>query len=83
MTADDDVLNLERGDGVLDDGADTAEHLSIGRDHVADIAGDKDFARAGLGDGLGVDAGVGAGDQEGVRALGLAGGAYMASRRLG
>ena len=69
VAADNDVLDLERGDGVLDDGGDAAEHFAVGGNHVADVARDEDFAGAGLGEGLGIDAGVGAGDDQGVRLL--------------
>ena len=55
--------------GVLDDCAYTADHLSIGGDHVADVAGNEHVAGRTLGQGLRVDAGVRAGDQQCVRTL--------------
>ena len=70
-------LYLERGDGVLDDGADAAEHLAIGRHHVADVARDEDIAGAGAGDGFDVDARIGAGNDERVRLLWRGGGEFI------
>src|SRR5665213_4162006 len=51
VAADDDVANIERGDGKLDDRADAAEHLAVGWNHVADVAADEDLAGARTGDG--------------------------------
>ena len=70
VAADGEVARPKGGDGELDDGADAAKHLAVGRNHVADVAGNEDLAGAGAGDLVGIDAGVGAGDEEGVGALG-------------
>ena len=69
MAADDDVLHAEGDDGVFDDGRDAAHHLAVGGNDVTDVAADEHVARGRLGDHLGDDAAVGAGDEEGVGVL--------------
>ncbi len=76
VSADNNVADFQSTDGELNDSADAAEHLAVSGHHVADVAGDEDLAGAGAGDGVGVDARVGAGDEECVRVLAFAGGLH-------
>ncbi|KAF1030978.1 MAG: hypothetical protein GAK37_00990 [Pseudomonas sp.] len=70
MAAHDDVLHAKGQHGVLDGRGHTAVHLPVGRHHVAHVAGHEQVARGALGDQLGHDARVGAGNEHGPRALG-------------
>lgn len=70
VAADDDVGDLEDGDGVFDGGRDAAHGgFVVDGGYVAGVAFDEEFAWAGVGDEVGDDAGVRAGDHEGVGLL--------------
>jgi len=55
---------------VLDGAGDATVHLAVGWHHIADITGDEQVAGRTLGDQLGNDARVGAGDEHRTRLLG-------------
>jgi hypothetical protein len=69
VSADHDLADLKAINGVFDNRGYAANSISISRNHVADIAGDKNLAWSRLRDQLGVDSGVGAGDEQGVGPL--------------
>ncbi len=69
VATDDDVVDVEDFDGVLDGGGDAAGHGAVGGDDIAGGAAEEHVAGLGLEDEVGDDAGVGAGDEEGVRLL--------------
>ena len=71
MAADDDVFDAEDGDRVFDAPFLSAARRAVGRDDVAGIAKDEQLAGLGLGDEIRVDAGVGAGDEQGEGILPL------------
>src|SRR5690606_1075949 len=68
VTADDDVLNVEDLDRVLDCGG-GAPREAEARDDVAYVSDDEQLTRRGRGDEVRYDAGVAAGDEEGLGAL--------------
>jgi len=63
VAADDDVLHAERQYGVFDGGGNATVHLPVGRHHITYVAGDEQGAGVALGDQLGDDARIGAGDE--------------------
>src|SRR5262249_2311909 len=65
VAADDDVPHLEHADRVLDRRRLAAGGRAVRGDDVAGVAEDEQVARLGLGDEVGVDARVGAGDEQG------------------
>ena len=71
VAADDDVLHLEDHRGELDAGRDAVEAAAdLERRHqVADVADDEQVAGQRAGQQVGDDAGVGAADEQRVRAL--------------
>ena len=69
MPANGDMLDLEFLHGELDYRTYATEHLAIGRHKVADVAHYEDFAGASLRDRGGVDARIGASDEQRMRAL--------------
>ena len=83
VPADNDLTDLECLDSVLNNSRDAAEHLAVCGHEVADVAGDEEITWAGLGYEFGVDAGVGASDEEGVRPLRLTSGTLVTFAILG
>lgn len=73
VAADDDVLDVEVGDGVFKGGAYGGVGVLEGGDEIGDVANDKNLAGGGAGEELGDDAGVGAADVDGVGALAFRG----------
>ena len=71
MAADDDVVHAQRQHSVFDGGGDATVHLPVGRHHVADVAGDEQVAGGTLGDQLGNDARIRAGDEHRPRPLAI------------
>jgi len=69
MAANDDVANLQGHDGEFDRGNLAAAGGAVSRDQVAGVAEDEEIAGAGVGNEVGIDAGVGAGDEERLRLL--------------
>jgi hypothetical protein len=69
VAANDYLGHPENADRVFDRGGDAADGVGVGRDNVADDAADEKLAGFGLGQQAGVDAGIGAGDEEGFGAL--------------
>ncbi|MNP41737.1 hypothetical protein D3C76_1354530 [compost metagenome] len=69
VAADDDVVYAQCQHGVFDGAGNAAVHLAIRRYHVTDVTGHEQVARRTLGDQLGDDARVGAGDEHGTRGL--------------
>ena len=70
MPAHDDVLYAKGEHRVFDSRGNTAVHLAVGRHHVTDVTGHEQVAWGALGDQLGHDARVGAGDEHCPWALG-------------
>ena len=69
MSADDDVLDAESGDGELDGGGFAAASGAVRRDDVPGVPQDEEVAGFGTGEEVGVDARIGTGDEEGFRIL--------------
>ncbi|MNN96290.1 hypothetical protein D3C81_2152490 [compost metagenome] len=56
VSANDDVLNAEGQYRVFDRSGNTAVHLPVRWNHIADVTGHEQIARGALGDQLGNDA---------------------------
>ena len=69
VAADDEVLDLEHGNGVLNGGGLTAVGGAVRRNQVAGIAQNEQVAGLGVRDQVRIDARVRTGDEQGVRAL--------------
>src|SRR3954451_9583028 len=69
VSADDDVLHVERGYSVLNGGRDASVNLAITRDHVARVPADKQISRFSLRDQRWNDARIGAGNKQSIRML--------------
>jgi hypothetical protein len=63
VAADDDVLHAQCQHRVFDGSGNAAIHLPVRRNDVADVTGDEQIARRAVGDELGNDARVGAGNE--------------------
>jgi hypothetical protein len=73
MAADDDVANPKGTDCKLDDGANATKHFSICGNHISNVPRNKDLTRSRTGDRNGINARVGARDEQGMWGLLLAG----------
>ena len=69
VSAHHDHRHLQRQHRVFDAGGDAADKLHVGRNHVAGIALDEDFARIGLRHQVGIHPRVGAGHEQRQRLL--------------
>lgn len=69
VAANDDFGDLKDGGGVFDAGGDADEVIAVDGDDVAGIPFDEEFAGGGGGDEAGDDAGIGAGEEEGLGGL--------------
>jgi hypothetical protein len=69
VAADDDRRDTQNADGIFNGRRDASDGIGIGRHDVTDDAADEEFTGLGLSEQAGVDAGIGAGDEQGVGAL--------------
>ncbi len=69
VSADHHMLYPQRAHGILNHRRDTAQHLAIRRNHVANVPRDEDLARAGVRNRLDVHTRVGAGHDQRVGLL--------------
>jgi hypothetical protein len=69
VAAEDDVFDAEDHDGVFDGGGDAAHGFAVGGDDVAGVADGEEVTGFRVGDHVGDDARIGAGDEEGAGEL--------------
>jgi hypothetical protein len=71
VTTDNDVANLQRGNRILDRGGFPAMYRAIRRDDVSRRSLNEQFPWSCLGQSIGVDSRIGAGDEQGQGILPL------------